>query len=176
MLRFILAVGLLSTWPSFAVGQLPAASRASSAQRQPIDVTAPIDSWMKCSECTERELNAVVKLGPLAVPVLGQILRDGPPAQSSQAMRNLLLANYSRLKEFEKSHPKPKVPANEQEFVKIYMDNFDARNRVRAARALSRIGGSDARTFLEEAQRAPLRDDVRQAIRHELELINTPKP
>jgi len=161
-----LAVLGLSAWPSSAQA---ARDQVASTRKPTAEASSPIDAWMKCTECTEQDLNAVVKLGPSAVPRLGQILRDGPPASARQAMQNRLLADYRNLKEFEKSHPQSKVPVTEQEYVKTYMDNFDVRYRVRSATALSRIGGAEARTYLEEAQRAPLRADVKRAVGEELE-------
>jgi hypothetical protein len=174
MRRLTLAIGFLSLLSLSAAGQA-VHTQTAPAPKAPGEVLSPIDAWMKCSECTEQDLQDVVKLGESAVPALGLLLRDGPPAASRQAMQNLLLAQFRNLKEFEKSHPQSKVSVTEQMFVNIYMDNYVARFQVRAAAALSRIGGPAAQSLLEEAQNASVRRDVQQAVRRELDGMNARK-
>jgi hypothetical protein len=130
-----------------------------------------IVDYLECEECTHGELNAVVKLGPVAVPTLAATLREGPSPANLEVLRRRLTASYRELKEYERTHPKAKMPGSEEQFVKTYTDNYVAVNQARAAAALGTIGGSEARRALEEASRTSLRDDVKAVVKSSLEKI-----
>ncbi len=123
-----------------------------------------IVEWLECEECTDGELEAVVKLGEVAVPNLSAALREGPSQASVELLRRHLVKTYGDLKEYEKTHPEARVTSSEEEYVSTYMENYDALYRVRAATALGAIGGTEAKKALEGAMKEPFRDDVETAV------------
>ena len=135
-----------------------------------------IVAWLECEECTDGELEAVVKLGVVAVPSLAASLREGPSPASRELLRRHLITSYQKLKKYEATHPEAKVPMGQAEYVKTYMDNYLALYQVRAATALAAIGGSDAKRALEKALKAPVRNDVRAAIIDSLKIGTWPTP
>jgi len=131
---------------------------------QAAEARRTIVNWLECEECTEGELEAVVRLGELAVPSLSASLLGGPSQASLEILRRHLVTTYQDLKEYEKTHPEAKVPTSEDEYVKIYLDNYVALYQIRAAKALAAIGGSEAKKALKESQQLPLRDDVKAVV------------
>jgi HEAT repeat protein len=158
----ILLAGLL--FQTAPPAPTPESRKASEMRRS-------IDALMECDDCKESQEQAVQKLGPAAVPVLATLLREGPSPEKRELVRRHLLQAYQDLKDYEKEHPQAKVPMTEQEYVRTYLENYTARYQVRAAYALARIGGPQARTALDEALRSPLRDDVKVALRNAIEQI-----
>lgn len=130
-----------------------------------------IVNYLECEECESGEIEAVVKLGQVAVPTLAATLFEGPPQTSVEIYRRNLTARYRELKEYERTHPEAKVPGSEQEYVASYAGNYIAGYRVRAARALATIGGPEARRALDEASRLSLRQDVGSAVKVAMEMI-----
>lgn len=128
-----------------------------------------IVNYLECEECNAIEVEAVVKLGQVAVPTLVATLSKGPPRTNLEVYRRHLTARYRELKEYERTHPEVRLPTTEEQYVETYMDNYVALYRVRAATALGAIGGTEARRGLEEAWRMPLRKDVREAVNASLE-------
>jgi hypothetical protein len=130
-----------------------------------------IVNYMECEECDDGELEAVVKLGTLAIPTLVAILREGPSPSQIEMLRRHLTTTYRELKAYELTHPDAAVPGTEEQYVKTYLSNYVARYQIRAARALGKIGGPEARRALEEASLAPLRDDVRNVVKAALDRL-----
>ena len=130
-----------------------------------------IVNYFECEECKPEEIEAVVKLGPVAVPTFVATLREGAPRTNLEVYRRHLTVRYRELKQYERTHPEAKVPGSEEQFVNSYAENYVALYRVRAALALGMIGGADAKRALEEASRTPLREDVREAVKGSLEKI-----
>lgn len=114
-----------------------------------------IVAWLECEECADGELAAVVRLEQTAVPSLVASLRDGPPPARREAQRRHLVLTYRRLK----------LAMTEEQYVRRYAENYFALYRIRAADALSAIGGPAATQALEDAAAEPYRDDVKAAIR-----------
>lgn len=130
-----------------------------------------IVDYMECEECDDGELEAVVKIGAMAIPTLAATLREGPSPTQIEMYRRHLTTTYRALKAYELTHPTVAVPGTEEQYVNTYLDNYVALYRIRAATALGNIGGLDARRALEEASLAPLRDDVRTVVKASLDKL-----
>jgi HEAT repeat protein len=130
------------------------------------EIRSIIVAWLECDECSEGELAAVVKLGQAAVPSLAASLRDGPSPARREQLRRHLEESHARLKDRSRTSAAVYVPR--------YTENLVALYRVRAARALSAIGGPVARQALEDALGQPYRDDVRQSIKAALTRLGKP--
>jgi hypothetical protein len=141
-------------------------SRLTSDQKA--EARRTIIAWLECEECTEGQLEAVVKLGAAAVPSLAASLREGPSQASREVYRRNLAATYRELKDYERTHPEAHVTMSEEEYVRTYMENYVALHQTRSATALGAIGGPEARRALEEASRAQFRDDVMHAVQTSL--------
>src|SRR6266508_5946820 len=70
----------------------------------PTDVENVIQVWLECDECTGGELQAVVTLGPKAVPILASMLQKGPAKERLDAQRKHLLKRYGSLRDYQKTH------------------------------------------------------------------------
>ena len=130
-----------------------------------------IVNYMECEECEDGQLEAVVKLGVMAIPTLAASLREGPSPSQIEMLRRNLIRTYRELKAYELTHPDAVVPGTEEQYVKTYLGNYVALYQVRAATALGKIGGPEARRALEEASSAPLREDVRAVVRTALDRL-----
>lgn len=130
-----------------------------------------IVTYLECEECEVDQVDAVIKLGQVAVPTLVATLLEGPPRTNLEVYRRHLTARYRELKQYEQTHPQVTVPGSEQQYVESYLNNYVALYRVRAATALAAIGGADAKRALEEASRMTLRNDEREAVKASLEKI-----
>ena len=127
-----------------------------------------IVAWLECEECESGELEAVVRLGKVAVPTLAATLRGGPSPASRERLRRHLVSTYGRLRKEGETHREMSVAQSEEAYVKTYMDNYVALYQVRSAQALAAIGGDEARSALEAAGQAPLREDVAVAVKESL--------
>ncbi len=131
----------------------------------PTDVENVIQVWLECDECTGGELQAVVTLGPKAVPILASMLQKGPAKERLDAQRKHLLKRYGSLRDYQKTHSDARVTESEDEFVGRYMNKYETLQRIRAARALGAIGGADARNALDQALKLPLSPEVLKAVK-----------
>jgi HEAT repeat protein len=148
-------------------------SRESVAQDAPKDLTPAevvevrqaVVAWLECEECEEGQLEAVKKLGSNAVPTLGATLERGPSASSRERVRRHLEVSYGKIAEYVKKNPEEKLEVSQEEYVKIYLENYAANYRVRSAQALAAIGGDEARKRLATAAASESsREDVQAAI------------
>jgi hypothetical protein len=128
-----------------------------------------IVAFLECEECESGELEAVVKLGQTAVPTLAATLREGPAPAARESQRQHLANTYAQLRK--QPQPEAKVTMSEDEYVKMYMDNYEALHRTRAAQALAAIGGPEAQRALEAAKGLQVRPDVRDAVNQALQKI-----
>jgi len=126
-------------------------------------------TWLECEECQSGELRAVTRFGEAIVPSLVAILNEGPSPATRELLRRELEGRYDKLAEFAQKNPDAKVASTKEEFVAMYLRNFDAQHRVRAVQALGAIGGKQARAALEAAAGKAERDDVRTTVRQSLE-------
>lgn len=143
----------------------PAPRDEASSRRTPDSASASVPqadtgrqqrlAWLQCVECSGGELDRVVALGrssdsSATVETLGQDLRGGP----SPAYR----ANIRQ--QFDSAYTEDSLDAVEDgdqpvltraQYVQPLLDNFVNTYRVRAARALARIGGPAAKVALDSA-------------------------
>jgi len=136
-----------------------ALSQEASAQ-----VRRTIVRWLECEECTDGELEAVLKVGRVGVPTLAATLIEGPAPARLEEQREHLAGLYRQQVEYARSHPRAAPRMSESEYLAVYTANLVARYRVRSAMALERFGGPEAAQALERALALPLRDDERGVI------------
>lgn len=152
-----LATGTQSVLAQTAPRELP--------PEQAAEVRHAVVAWLECEECEEGELAAVQRLGSNAVPTLGATLERGPPAASRARVRRHLEASYVKIEEHVRKNPAEKLEVSQEEYVKIYLENYTANYRVRSAQALAAIGGDEARKLLSTAAvKKSSREDVQAAI------------
>jgi hypothetical protein len=65
-----------------------------------------------------------------------------------------------------------KIDQSEEEYVKQYLENYQAHYAVRAAQALAKLGGVDARRTLEVASRRNQREDVKLVVQESLKTLS----
>lgn len=120
--------------------------------------------WLECEECTDGELEAVLKLGRVAVPTLATTVLEGPAPVRLEELREHLTASYRQQAAYARSHPRAASQMSESEYLAVYTANLVARYRIRSAMALERFGGPEAAQALERALAVALRDDERGVI------------
>jgi len=167
------------SWPSWvgaalAIGWLAGGCVTPTTPAPPpperaVQIRTIVIAWLDCDECVDGELAAVVKVGDAAVPSLAAALREGLAPGRLEGLRRHLEESYTRL-----GDKSAKSRASKDVYVQRYTDNLLALHQVRAAIALSSIGGPDARRALEDAQNAPYRDDVKQSIKAALARLAKP--
>ena len=155
-----LLMGSLAT-----AGAQPPATQPTGAQSTEVRA---VQNWLRCEECSDGELQALLRLGTTAVPLLGSALRDGPPQAQREENRQHLVATYRSLTEYARTHPFSPVPMTEAEYVQRHMDHYVDLYQTRAARGLGAIGGPDAKKELTQALDLPLPPDVLVAVRESL--------
>jgi hypothetical protein len=143
-------------------------ARPSLSPEQAAAARRIIATWLECEECESGELEAVVKLGNVAVPTLAATLRGGPSAASREKLRRHLVTTYGQLRKEGETHREMRIEQSEQAYVQTYMENYVALYQVRSAQALAAIGGDEARRALETAGGASLRKDVADAVNESL--------
>jgi hypothetical protein len=129
------------------------------------DARRTIVHWLECEECSEGQLDSVVKLGPAVVPTLTATLLEGPSPAKQEEQRAHLVDLYQQQVAYGKSHPGAEPKLSEGEFVKLYSGNLLALYRTRSAMALERIGGPAAADALQRALKLPLREDELAVVR-----------
>ncbi len=127
-----------------------------------------IQAWLKCEECSDGELAAVVKLGTQVVPRFGEALRSGPSQEALDEVRKQSAASHQRMVEYAKTHPNAPVPMSERDYVNRQEENFIVLYQSRSATALRAIGGPDARKELTQAASLPLRPAVLAVVQEAL--------
>ena len=160
-----MTTSLLRSWPSVLVIALMASSCAVPTTPTPVmpspekavEIRGTVMVWLDCEECSDGELSAVVKLGEAAVPSLTASLRDGLSSARREQLRRHLEESYTRLPD--------RSRASVDVYVQRYTDNMVALHQVRAATALSIIGGPAARRALEDAQAGPTETTSNRASR-----------
>ena len=123
-------------------------------------VRKAVVAWLECEECTEGELEGVLRLGEVAVPTLGAALERGPSPASLEKVRMHLESSYRNLVEYARTHEEVKIDQSEEEYVKQYLENYQANYAVRSAQALAKLGGPEARKLIDAAGKRKLREDV----------------
>lgn len=101
-----------------------------------------VEVWLICDECTPGERAAVESIGPKAVRLLDNVLRNGPSPARRQVVRDQLANSYS---------PTATPPLTRDEYTNLHLANYVAGYQKRAAIALADIGDDRARRALQEA-------------------------
>ncbi len=168
-----LSLAIAAAFPTCALGQTDSTRRLNAAET--IKATQALSRWLDCLGCQAAEddkgLEAVTGFGQAVVPSLVATLNAGLSPASRQMQHDLLATRYDQLDEQARKDPRFKMKSTQEEFISRYLDNLDARYRIRAAQALAAIGGAHARTALNAALVNPQRDDVRRAIQNALKVI-----
>jgi len=136
--------------------------------------TQVLVEWFECEECEAGELSSVTEYGEAVVPILISTLNQGPSPASRELVHRELETRYDELVAYSNEHPNVKLASSKEEFVTIYLSNYIALYKVRAALALGAIGGKNAEKALESALKDADRDDVRSSIQNALNNINQP--
>jgi HEAT repeat protein len=147
------------------LGVQPEAFSQEVPPDQALELRQAVTAWLECEECTEGQLEAVLRLGELAVPSLGAALERGPSPASLERLQMHLERNYREMSVYAETHDEVKMDFKLEEYVKIYLENYVASHRARAAEALGKIGGESAKARLEAASRLKLRSDVLAVVR-----------
>jgi len=148
------------------LGQPIGPSAEQSAQ-----ATRALATWLESDDFEPHQLAAVIQYGQLVVPSLVAVLERGPSPAKREVVRRSLQTQYQALAQRASVEPARPRLRGESEFMRHYMANFETRYRIRAAQALSAIGGPSARKALEDALPKVTRESLRIAIRQALENI-----
>jgi hypothetical protein len=159
----VLFGGLASGCSAQEEGRSPQQAVAQLTPQEATEARRTIVRWLECEECDGGELEAVVELGPAAIPTLAAVLRQGPSPAARESARLSLEASYAELEAHAAENPRDSVPVGRDEYVTMFLDNYEALYRIRAATALGAIGGPDAEAALRDAPRGA-RADVSQAV------------
>jgi hypothetical protein len=136
-----------------------------------------IVAWLECEECIDGELEAVVRLGPVAERTLANTLIAGPSPAARALLERELRARYQELREYASTRPKVRFEMSEDEFVEAYLSNTLDLYGVRSAHALAALGGPGAEDAFRRALEADLRPDVQRAVQAALDgTIGAPLP
>lgn len=144
---------------------------ATLTPAQALEVRKAVIAWIECEECTDGELDRLLKYGQLAVPTLGAMLERGPSPANLERYRLHLETSYRNLAEYSRTHSEVKLNPSSEAYVEQYLANYRALYAVRSAQALSRIGGDAARNYLDTASRRPMRADVNLSIQESLKAM-----
>jgi hypothetical protein len=158
------------------VALLPTTSRGQSdsgrmSTTETVKATQALIRWLECDSCGDANLKAVTRYGQAVVPSLIATLNAGLSPASRKSLHDAFASRYDALDEQARKDPKFKMKSTKEEFIARYVEETDARNRIRAAEALGTIGGSTARTALKTALIKSERADVRKAIQNALQEI-----
>ncbi len=121
---------------------------------------------MECHECRAFELDSVVALGDSVIPLLSQLLDNGPPPDRVGRMRRALDSTYQRL-----SYTPGIAAIDSAQWVDQYLASYSDAYKGRAAWALGQIGGSVARQSLEMELLDSLTQSVRGQIRYVIDSV-----
>jgi hypothetical protein len=136
-----------------------------------------IQTWLECSVCdyddSSPELRSVIERGGAAIEPLRTALLEGPSAGDLELLRAHLRTTYKKLKDSAITPGELPISRTQESFVEMYVDNYVASYKIRAAQALGAIGAAQARDSsvakqakeaLEKAGTQPNPKDVDRAI------------
>ena len=138
---------------------------------QSLELRKAVITWLECEECTDGELERLLKYGEAAVPTLAAVLDRGASPASLEKYRLHLESSYRNLVEYSRTHDEVKIEQGEDEYVKQYLENYQAHYAVRSAQALAKLGGAGARRSLEAASQRKMREDVNRVIQDSLKAL-----
>lgn len=163
-----LSLSIAAWFPTAALGQ-PDSSQLSRAEA--VKAVETLTRWFECADCGQSGLRAVTRYGQSVVPSLIATLNAGLSPASRELLRRLVDSRYDELVDQAQKRPDMKMASSKEEFIARYLDGYDAQYRIRAAQALSAIGGTNARSALETNLGKAERADVRTAIQRSLNEI-----
>lgn len=170
----ILLIGLFGFMACVPVEE-PGHAIASLLPEDKVNIRHTIVRWLTCEECTDGELDAVIEKGIVVTPTLAAVLREGPSPAQREAARRALVRSYRELqeynatvREYDPGRQDVSISMSEEAYVRMYLENYIALFRSRAAHALGVIGGPDAREALTQALNLEVREDVRTSIQEAL--------
>ncbi len=141
--------------------QPPTPKEAADSQRV-------LKDWFECEECDDGELAAVVELGDGAVHLLGAVVVRGLSSAARARFVGQLEERYEQRLAYAEQYPSFAPVMKRDVFLSHHLGNRDALYRVRALRALERMGTDAARDALEEAQGQTGHPGVEREIRRVL--------
>lgn len=139
---------------------------------QSLEVRKAVVTWLECEECTDGELERLLRYGEYAVPMLGAVLERGPSPATLEKYRLHLESSYRNLIEYSRTHDEVKIDQSEEEYVKQYLENYQAHYAVRSAQALAKLGGVEARRILDAAGKRKTREDVSLVIQESVKALS----
>lgn len=153
----------------------PAERAAEQADAAPLSVETSAEArialvaWFECEECTDHELDRVVKYGDFVVPNLSATLQGGLSPSKREELRQHHWETYRELVEYAKKHKGSSLQMSEQEYLATYFESAESLYRSRAATALVRIGTPSARAALARSlELRELPSDVRRTVENAL--------
>jgi hypothetical protein len=126
---------------------------------------AVVTEYLECKDCAAMALRPVIALGDTAVPVLRWVLEHGPSPERIAQERTYAAESHERILRYAAQHPGfPHIEADTI-FVADAVMRLDARTRLRAARALLRIGTRQAVAAVCRASGQPPTARIGQGLR-----------
>lgn len=151
----------------FALGLFLSVGRLNAAQPDPATAeaarTALVD-WLECEECSEGQLKQVLEQGQWLESMLVATVKSGLAPATRELYKRELEKRHDALMRYSEKHPNSKPTLDKPKYVALYLDNFDAQYRTRAAEALVELGSAQSREVLEQAIKEARRADVKQAL------------
>ena len=166
---------LLPLWPTEALTEQPPDPPTSTSPKDLLLTERTVLTWLECEECTAEQLNAVIRLGPPALPFLKSGLSVGPSDDRRKQLTLHLRHEYKNLLDYRASHRDSTIPLSENQYVNAHAVNLTNQYGTRSATALGAIGGPIAKAILQKSQQEELTEVVRDAVQQALKLIISPK-
>jgi hypothetical protein len=138
-----------------------------AAQPDPITAekarTAMVE-WLECEECTEGQLRDLLEQGRVVEGLLIATLKSGLAPANRELYKRELEKRYDKLIAYAERHPKSKPTLDKARYVALYMGNFEAQYRTRAAEALVKMDSAEGRDAVVQVMKETRRKDVQQAL------------
>jgi len=161
-------------WVAVGVALLTVPVLSAAAEippEQSLAIRQAVVAWLECEECTDGEFETMARYGELAVPTLGAALERGPSPASLEKYRLHLESTYQKMVEYSRTHHEIKLEQSQDEYVKMYLENYHAHYAVRSAEALGKLGGVEARRYLEAASKRKVREDVDAVVQEAVQRV-----
>jgi uncharacterized protein YbcC (UPF0753/DUF2309 family) len=156
---------LVVLWAALLVGCVTSPLQKELTPEQAAAARQALIAWYECIECTDDELEKVLKYGAATEGALIWTLQNGiAPAKQSEIKRQLL-----------DTYKTTKTSMSAEEYVAFYLSNADVTYRSRAATALARLNTPRAKESLKSAanskeQQPEVRQAIESAVRSERRL------
>ncbi len=104
--------------------------------------------WLECEECSDGEIQELLRAKPRARKALEQTVVNGPPDRKLRSLAGALKVRHSEIVKYIPTHPYVELRSNEQEFSDRYVAIERQNYRTRAARGLIALRGRKTWRFL----------------------------